>query len=1015
MTLRRNVLLTITLIFIGLIGALFLLAHQIVTAGFLQQETRDTRLDTERAVNGIHDEVAALTTQTRDWAFWDDTYAFMADRNAAYVNSNLSYADQLAQVGIDLMVYVNLDGQIVAARSIDARNRRFQELPHGLEAQIVPGSPLLAPSRSTNGVSGLLVLPDSIMLISAQPILPGSLDGPARGTLIFGRRLDEQLLSQLAASTRLQLAVFRLDDTSLPEDVRAIVAQLPLEQPVVRPLDEQLVRGYLAYPDVYGHPALIVRVELPREVYAYGRRTLGYFVGSLVLVGVVSGVAIILLIERLVLARLAGLNHTLRRIGQRPEHGARVSLAGNDELAELAAVINGALTALEQARTLEQDRTAVLELIARREPLAVVFAAAMQLVERQRPGSCCVIVLLDGEHTVYSSAGIPPALHTALREQALELTIGTADRHGAWQRLAVVVPAALPGPGAAEYARELGLHPLWALPIRARSGAVLGMVMTYSRTITAAASLDMRLADTVCSLCTIAVEQRDLTEQLAYQGTHDALTGLLNRFVFVDRLSAAIERARQEGTLVAVLFIDIDRFKHINDTLGHQVGDMVLSQLGARLSRCLGESGFIARMGGDEFILATTALREPQQAGALAMRLLAALEQPQPVSGRELTLHASIGVSLFPADGESAAVLTSNADAAMYYAKRRGGNTHQFFTHSMAAEAAEHLQLEAELRVALERHELALFFQPQVDARRRPTGYEALLRWHHPQLGLVSPARFVPLAEETGLIHPIGDWVLREACATIARVSVLYERGVACMAGRGQRIAVNVSPAQFVRPGFIDRVREALATTGAPPAQLELELTESIVMDDFPAALDTIRQLKELGVRVAIDDFGTGYSSLSYLQRLPIDTLKIDRSFLEGVGTGDEQQTNNHTLLHAITALAHALGIEVVAEGVETEAQCALLQQIGCDRLQGFLFGRPAPLPQTKGSASLTLPEAPGGRAREGAALPEAPGGRAREGTALPQAPGGRAREGCALPENLPAATSVSEVAAVPQ
>jgi diguanylate cyclase (GGDEF)-like protein len=1006
MTLRRNVLITITLIFIALIGTLFLLTHQIVAAGFLQQELRDTRLDTERAVNSINQELAALTTQTRDWAFWDDTYAFMADHNDAYVRSNLSHADQLVQARLDVMVYLDREGRLVAARAIDTQHSRFRQLPLGLAAQLTPGSPLLAQTNGASGVSGVLVLQDEILLVSAQPILPGSMDAPARGTLVFGRQLDAQLIEQLSASTRLKLAILRLD-TTLPADVPAVPA---LERTIVQPLNEQTVHGYQVYPDVYGRPALLVQVELPREVYAYGRRTIGYFVGSLMLVGVVSGLAIILLLERLVLARLAGLNLALRRIGQQPEHGARVALAGNDELTELAGVINGALTALEQARTLEQDRTAVLELIARREPLEAIFAAATQLVERQRPGSCCLIVLLDGDHAVYSSSSVPAQLHVALHEQALELTIGAVDRQGVWQRLAVVVPAALPGSDATERARELGLHPLWALPIRARSGAVLGMVMTYNQTPTAMARLDMRLADTVCSLCTIAVEQRDLSAQLAYQGTHDALTGLLNRFVFDDRLSRAIEHARHDGTQVAVMFIDIDRFKQINDTLGHQVGDLVLSTLGARMAGCLGESGFIARMGGDEFMLATVALRAPKQAIELATRLLAALEKPLPVSGRELTLHASIGVSLFPIDGESAAVLTSNADAAMYFAKRRGGNTYQFFTHAMATEAAERLQLEAELRVAIERRELQLFFQPQVDIHCRQTGYEALLRWQHPQLGLVSPARFVALAEETGLIHSIGDWVLREACLTIARLCMLREPGSRNFPGQGQRIAVNVSPAQFVRAGFIERVRETLAVTGAPAALLELELTESIVMDDFPAARETLCQLKELGVRIAIDDFGTGYSSLSYLQRLPIDTLKIDRSFLEGVGTGDANQTNNHTLLHAITALAHALGIEVVAEGVETEAQCELLQQIGCDRMQGFLFGRPAPLPLQKVATDL-----PSGRAREGCVLAESAGERAREGCVLAEPGSGRAREGTALPETHSAATSVSEVAAAPQ
>ncbi|HWQ15376.1 MAG TPA: EAL domain-containing protein [Roseiflexaceae bacterium] len=955
MTLRRNVLLIISLTCLAVIAVLSHTSQQIVIGSFLQQEAHDTQRDIERAANSLRGEIHSLSVMARDWAFWDDTYRFMEDRNPAYIESNLGHVETFVHTGINVILYVDLEGRIVAGRAADIHTGKLRSLPQGMMDALVRGGPLLARPESDSGADGVLVLPEGVLLVSAQPILTGDQQGPARGTLLFGRFLDGPLVRRLAASTRLRLEVFRLDDPRLPPDVRAVQDQISAAKPLVQPLDERTVSGYMAYPDIYGRPAIVLRIQEPREVYARGQRTFEYFIGALVAVALIGSGVIIVLLEWLVLARLAVLSGAVRRIDAQGGRPVRVVLSGHDELAQLASSINETLAALEEARLLEQDRNRVLELIARRTPLDRVFAAVAEMAERQRPGSACAVLLLRGGRLVYGGgARIPREYVAALGGRPLDMSIGAAGRDGRWQTLGFV-EGSRPGTNGHDIAlaRSHGLYPLWALPIRTRGGEVLGMVAAYSAAPTHATAADLHLADVICSLCTIALEQRELTEQLAYQASHDALTGLPNRILFADRLQQALTAAEHAGRQVAVMFVDLDRFKHINDTLGHHVGDAVIRQVAGRIARCMGERDTVARTGGDEFMLLASDIRGAHEAAELASTVLAALQAPIAIDQHELFVHASIGISLYPWDGQDVGTLTSNADMAMYRAKSRGRNTYVMFTHAMNTEAVERLQLETQLRQALDRGELLLYYQPQVDAGGAAVGFEALLRWRHPELGMVSPARFVPLAEETGLIHRIGDWVLHEACREISRTQGCCDTPL--------RVAVNVSALQFTREGFVGRVRDALTTTGASPERLELELTESMVMSDFPQALETIRQLKALGVHIAIDDFGTGYSSLSYLQRLPIDTIKIDRTFLEGVDAAGGQGANSRALLQAIVSLAHTLGMGVVAEGVETEGQRAVLQQIGCDWMQGYLFSPPMPTPpsaaETWRARLMSIPE----------------------------------------------------------
>ena len=400
-----------------------------------------------------------------------------------------------------------------------------------------------------------------------------------------------------------------------------------------------------------------------------------------------------------------------------------------------------------------------------------------------------------------------------------------------------------------------------------------------------------------------------------------------------DRVDHAIQRAKRDGAHVAILFIDLDQFKTVNDSLGHPIGDQLLQQVAARLSESVREEDTVARLGGDEFVVLLEALADTTFASDIAKKILHGMARPYVLDGNELVVSGSIGISACPGDGEDATTLLRNADTAMYRAKDEGRNTFRFYSAELTQTARERLTLESEMRRALERQEFMLFFQPQVDvASGRLVGAEALVRWRHPDSGLVPPARFIPLAEETGLILPLGEWVLYAACE---RYQAWREAGLPEFT-----LAVNLSPRQFRQKNLVRQVRSILDATGMPPNRLELEITEGAIMEHGENARGILLALKSLGIKLAIDDFGTGYSSLAYLRRFPINVLKIDQSFMHDI----PHDQGAMEIAATIIAMARNLHLHVLAEGVETQEQLAFLQGHGCDSSQGYLHSRPLPV-----------------------------------------------------------------------
>jgi diguanylate cyclase (GGDEF)-like protein len=476
---------------------------------------------------------------------------------------------------------------------------------------------------------------------------------------------------------------------------------------------------------------------------------------------------------------------------------------------------------------------------------------------------------------------------------------------------------------------EAGMVEVITLPLWINR-ELAGLLLLGHRAVGSHKGEDLVYARQLADQAAVALSNVRRAEENRILAYYDTLTGLPNRLLFMEHLRQSLRRADRDGHRVAICMLDLDEFKQINDTLGHNVGDQLLKVVAKRLTDRL-RSGTVARIGGDEFAFCLTNFSGVDSPARVAQGLLSEITRPYTLSEQEVFITASVGIAIYPADGEALETVVKNADTAMYHAKREGRNNYQFYTPAMNATAIQRLAMENALRKAIGLNQIRVFYQPLVDVQTREIlGAEALLRWVHPEFGIVSPVEFIPLAEESGLIIEIGEWVLREACA---QARSWHDAGHQLFS-----MSVNVSSRQFKDGAFLDMVQSSLLETGLSPHNLTLELTESLLLD-VEAVTITLGRLRGLGVKIAIDDFGTGFSSLGYLKHFPLDALKIDQLFIRSLATDPDDSA----IADAIITLAHSLKLQVVAEGVETEEQLAHLRQANCDTAQGFLFSEPVP------------------------------------------------------------------------
>ncbi|MDQ3159973.1 MAG: EAL domain-containing protein, partial [Pseudomonadota bacterium] len=617
------------------------------------------------------------------------------------------------------------------------------------------------------------------------------------------------------------------------------------------------------------------------------------------------------------------------------EHGQATALTG--------ACLD--VTDRKQEERLEQDRSVILQQVAQNRPLAEVLSGISSMLELQIPGSrSSVLLLKDGRMWTGAAPHLPQAYSDALNGLPIGPATGSCGT-ACFSGQTVITEDIATDPlweGYRQLALPYGLRACWSMPIPPSSSgdAVLGSFAVYRDYPSRPSARELEYMRMAAQLAAVAIEHRLLNDRLSHQAQHDALTGLPNRLLFQDRLDQALAQAERKKLQVAVLYMDLDRFKGINDMLGHSAGDALLREAASRLQACIRKTDTLARLGGDEFTVVLSELNDSHDAMRVATKLIEAMRAPFHVDRHELFVTLSLGISIYPDDGLESETLMANADAAMYRAKETGRDNFQWFAAELNALAKERMSMDGQLRQALRLGELSLQYQPQCGADGEIQGFEALMRWQHPTLGAVSPAKFIPLAEASGLIVPLGEWALRTACAQM----VAWRQ-----AGHPSlRIAVNVSAVQFKRNDWVDTVRRALHDTQLAPDALELEITESLLLQSVSETSANLMELRELGVCIAIDDFGTGYSSLSYLHKLPVTTLKIDQAFVREIGLQSLPGQEDAPIIRTIIALARNLGMCVVAEGVETDAQRDLLLSLGCDGLQGYLLHRPMTVEQVE-------------------------------------------------------------------
>jgi diguanylate cyclase (GGDEF)-like protein len=656
-----------------------------------------------------------------------------------------------------------------------------------------------------------------------------------------------------------------------------------------------------------------------------------------------TGLVLILSMHRIQrsLAPMRELQEGTRRIAGR-DFGSRVAIRSRDEFEELGASFNAMAAQLDRqfqalATAAEIDRAVLSATSAGQivgtllERLPDVYPCAAVSVTLMTPDGAKSLPTMVRDCVRGTRAQVRVDLRTDDVQELLDgagsgLVLPSADGH----LPAYLAPLAGPERG------------YFVLPLRYQ--AQLVGVISVAERVEAAPDPDARVQlRRLADQAAVALANARMLEQVRTLAYYDSLTGLPNRLSYKERLANALEVASREGSLVAALFVDLDHFSRINDTLGHEAGDQLLQQVAARLRASCREredqvaiardalDPEVARLGGDEFTILMPGLEDPEDAGKLARRILSSLAHPFRLDGREIFINASIGIAVHPYDGKDIETLLMHADTAMYKAKEQGGNSYQTYSRSMNATALQRLTLENALRRALEREEFEVHYQPIVDTESgAPVAAEALVRWRHPELGLLLPAEFIPLAEENGLIVPIGEWVLRRACTQ----NLEWQR-----AGLGPiRVVVNLSGPQLTR-GMIERVGRTLRETGLEARWLGLELTETGLVNHQKEGTDTLHALRSMGLHLSVDDFGTGYSSFSYLKHFPLDTLKIDRAFIRDI-TSDP---GDAAICTAIIAMGHALGLTVTAEGVETAEHVKLLRSQGCDQMQGYYFSRPVP------------------------------------------------------------------------
>jgi diguanylate cyclase (GGDEF)-like protein/PAS domain S-box-containing protein len=1026
-TLSQKTVLIVALFVTANVAIGYSIHRSVVAPVFFDLEQREVEKNVKRASEAIQREAFLVDAHALEYASWDETYKFANSRSSEHFESNFN-PNVLKATVLDWAIAVDLSGEVISGPIRDVRSGELLEIAELPQERWSKSHSLLLGDTSVKPIVGVMGTSGGPMLIAARDILTSAEEGPSRGRIIMGRRLDAALIEGIGERTRIDLAVWPLSGAPVPASLReALLSRGAGHLHSVSGPDDERLDVYTLLSDVADAPALILRASLPREITqraAYvNRLSLLWFLVQ----GAILGFLVMVLLHRAMIAPLGVLTRQLGVIRRTNDLRVDVSTDRNDEIGELSREFGSMLEQLgrhiddrrksEDALRHSEERLQEAQQVAQvgswevdlasgswwwsdelfrihgreiasgpptlKDILSSIYADDRDRVGRafrglieEDSGSKGIearFVVANGDlqhHNVLwnienDSEG------RALRAYGTVSDVTERYRsEEAMRRAAVVFETATEGIVIADsignivdvnsafssitghdrndvigekaeilnserhgfdfyqrVAAEVEQSGKWEgeIWIRHKDGTAIPAWASIGRTLGRESSTEQ-----VVAVFNDMTERKNAEEVIARQATYDLLTGIPNRALFIDRLSQETLRAERSGHGVALIFIDLDDFKKVNDTLGHSAGDEVLRMAADRITQNIRSVDTAARVGGDEFAVIAPELHDVVNAEPIAQRILAAMAVPMRVHGQDILTTVSIGIAIFPADSEDGAELLRDADIAMYRSKNGGGNSIEFFTAEMNERATRRVKIELELQHALEVGEFEVHYQPIVALPEgRMVGVEALLRWQNAELGVVSPAEFIPVAESTGIIVPIGAWVLESACRQIKE---WQDAGWSSL-----RVAVNLSPREVDRGDAIKSISAALSRSGLAAEFLEIEVTERVLLDDVDKAGSTFREIKNLGVRLCIDDFGTGYSSLSYLRNYPFDVLKIDRAFVHDA----TRHVSGVSLLRAIISMADSLELEVVAEGVETEEQLGLLCELGCGFAQGYHFCAP--------------------------------------------------------------------------
>ena len=906
MTLRQRTLLSVALTLACLVAGTTLVSSRILMRKYEELERRETLRNLNRVTDELDYQLKEMHAHASDWSNWDDTYRFMKDQNQSYVASNLGSIT----LNLDLMAFIDLDGRIINETPIPRPGHKAPPKASDLRTALGFQRPASERPKLDTNFAGIVRLANGdTLLVSMRPILKTGSAGPSRGWTVFALRLDQVEMARLASRLHLNLTQFGLDDPSMTPSCREEVAILRNgPRADSRPLNSHTIAGYVLLKDYQGKPVKLLRSTDSRDIYREGLSSQRTLIQTAGIAGLIFSIMVLWIVEVAALRRVSRLRVQVQRVSAEGGDASSVELAGKDELSWLARVISSLITKQREARdelSLKNDNL---------QHMVDELAATNHILENAVEG----IAEVDAEGRIVATN---TAFATTYEYES--------DRMPGFHWMTLVAPE---DHERVQQAIDLVTQKGKAhceVQGRRRDGSLFHkevVIVTSRKAEAKALSFHWFVRD--------ISERKKLESEIQYQAFHDPLTGLPNRALFVDRLDMACKRASRKQEGVGVLFLDLDDFKLINDTMGHDAGDHLLAAVASRIQRCIRPQDTAARLGGDEFTVLLDGLTSVEEAIHVAERILAGLEAPISLPTGKTFGSASIGIAFCENGDSDSDTLLHDADVAMYQAKCMPMPTYAVFEPSMNNPAVERRELATALKAALDQDQLSLHYQPIVDVESGDTvGMEALLRWRDPVRGDVPPNMFVAVAEEAGLMEMLGTWSLRHACLQMSQWLAEVPEA------KNLVMSVNLSGKQLQRQDINDTILSILEETGLPAEKLRLEVAAKVLPSDGERTVSLLNRLKSTGVKLAIDDFGTGSHLISRLSEYPFDMVKIDGSVTWMLETHEEARA----LVQAIMLMAKPAGVEVTAEGIETAAQLKYLKRAGCRNGQGYIFGKALP------------------------------------------------------------------------